>query len=825
MPRSQIVRLSLAGVAAVLSAGAQVTLTGRVVDQNEAPVANARVSAHRGPEIPVATYSGPSGSFELRLAAPDKYLIDVDRIGYFALKDRSVQVSAPSSEITLVLNEQDEVFQSVTVGEQPSPIDFEQTQREQRLSGTEINDVPYSAAHSLRSSMDLMPGVIQDATGGLHFHGGAEYQTRYTLNGFDIGDPIDGRLRTLLAVEGVRSVDLYPAGELPANGRGSAGTLNIQTDDGTDQLRYTATNFIPGLTTNGGVRIGDWTPRAGISGPILKGRAWFSDSFNGEYNDGYVTGLPAGQNFNASWIAGNLLHAQVNLTPSNILYADFLVDFDHQDHFGLGPLDPISTSRGMSDHEWLAAVKDQYSWFGGATIEVGFAAQFVYRRQVPEGTEPYIISPEGRSGNYFVDSRENGRRDQLFANFFPRALHLWGKHQLQVGADAQRLDYTAAFQRTGFEIAGLNGLPISSTKFQGSGDFSRPNTAAASYVNDHWQPAKHLTVDLGVREEWDELVRNFAVQPRAGFAWAPFPRLRTKITGGFARLADATDLSLFSRPLDQQPVTTFYSATGVPQAPVVTTFLSGHDLRFPRYDKWNAGLEHDFGHGIGGSAQYLRKRGRDGFVYSPLAGESGAVSIQQQALSYGFGGTYQLSNLRRDDYDEVALTLKQTFGEQFGWMASYVHSRAVSNAVLDASVDQPVQVMNDFGPVPWDVPNRLLAWGYLPLRPLDGKKWAAAFLVDYRTGFPFSITDPSGIVVGAVDSFRYPSNFDFNLAIERRFVFRGYRFAIRGGANNLMAHRNPTAVNNVIGAPHFMTFYGYEGRHFVLRIRFFGKAR
>ena len=143
--------------------------------------------------------------------------------------------------------------------------------------------------------MELMPGVIQDPTGGLHFHGGAEYQTRYMLDGFDISDPIDGRFRTMLAVEGVRSLDLYSSRESPEYGRGSGGTMQVDTDNGTDQLRYTATNFIPGLTTNGGIRIGDWTPRAGISGPIVKGRAWFSDSFNGEYNGGYVTGLPAGR--------------------------------------------------------------------------------------------------------------------------------------------------------------------------------------------------------------------------------------------------------------------------------------------------------------------------------------------------------------------------------------------------------------------------------------------------------------------------------------------------------------------------------------------------
>jgi hypothetical protein len=819
MPRSSIVRFSLVTFAAAFPACAQVTLTGRVVDPNDAPVANARVSAHRANETPVDTSSGPSGTFRLPLPLAGTYLVSVEHPGYYALKEQSVDISATHSEITLVINPQEEVFQSINVGEQPSPVDPEQTQSVQRLSGTEINDIPFSSSHSLRNSMKLIPGVVQDPGGGVHFHGGAEYQTHYLLDGFDISDPIDGRLRTLLAVEGVRALDLYNTRESPDIGKGSAGTLKIQPDNGTDLFRYTATNFIPGFDVNKGAHLGDWTPRVGVSGPILKGRAWFSDSFNGEYNYGLISGLPSGHDTNTSWVAGNLLHVQVNVASNNILYADFLADFDHQAHFGLGVLDPVSTTTALGEHEWLAAVRDQHSWFGGATLEAGFAVQVVERQRVPEGTEIYTISPEGRSGNYFVRSTQHGRRFQGFANFFPRSYHFHGKHQLQIGTDVQRLDYTAAFRRTPFQIIGLDGFPVSATTFRGAGNLDLPNTAAAFYINDRWQPAERLNVDIGLRADWDQLVGNFAVQPRAAFAWAPFSDARTKITGGFAMLADATNLALFARPQDQQSVNTVYAA-GIPQTPIVTTFLPGHDLRFPRYDNWTTGVEHDFGHGIFASGEFLRKRGRDGFVYAPLTAPP-ATTLQPQALSYGFGGFYELSNLRRDQYDEEALIVKQTFGQQYGWMFSYVHSRAVSNAVLDISVDQPLQVANDFGPVPWDVPNRILAWGYLPMY---FKNWAFAYLVDYRTGFPFTVTDQLGNVIGAVDSHRYPANFDLNLSIERRFVFHGYRFALRGGGNNLTDSRNPTAVKNVAGAPDFLTFYGDEGRHFVVRIRFFGRV-
>src|SRR4029077_18870715 len=82
-----------------------------------------------------------------------------------------------------------------------------------------------------------------------------------------------------------------------------------------------------------------------------------------------------------------------------------------------------------------------------------------------------------------------------------------------------------------------------------------------------------------------------------------------------------------------------------------------------------------------------------------------------------------------------------------------------------------------------------------------------------------------GVVVGGGNSHRYPSSLDLNLHIERRFTFRGYRSASRLGANNLTDHRNPTAVSSVVGSKTFMQFFGDEGRHFVVRIRLFGRAK
>jgi outer membrane receptor protein involved in Fe transport len=170
----------------------------------------------------------------------------------------------------------------------------------------------------------------------------------------------------------------------------------------------------------------------------------------------------------------------------------------------------------------------------------------------------------------------------------------------------------------------------------------------------------------------------------------------------------------------------------------------------------------------------------------------------------------------------VQFIVRQTFAGQYELTASYTRSRAQSNAVLDMNTAEPLQVLADLVPMPWDSPNRLLGRAYLPL---PWKNWAVAVLGDARSGFPFSVVDQTGVVSGPVDSRRYPFNFDLNLAIERMVTLRGYRFALRGGVDNLTDRKNPTAVNNVIATAQYLQFLGDEGRHFVVRIRFFGRAR
>jgi len=812
---------ALAFFAATLSA-ADISISGKIVDQNEVPVPGAAVSLRSATAAAGRqANTDPTGEFSVTLPAAGDYLVSVVREGYYELKDRPVHVEA-GQELTLLVASVREVFQSVDVNERPSPVDISETVNEERLTGTEVNDTPYKNSHSLRESMLLIPGVTADPTGALHFNGSSENQMLYLLNGFNITDPITGQLVTRLAVEGIHTMDYQSGRYSPEFGQGSAGVLAIRTENGTDAFHYTATDFIPGIQLQQGVRIGNWYPRLGLSGPIVRGRAWFSDTFDSGYTQSLVHGVPAGQNTASSYAGSNLLHGQGNVTTSNILFADFLAYLDNENHVGLGPLDPVSTTSTLRHREYFTSVKDQMYLGGGALVELGYAHNYFLDTQTPQGTAPYVFGPSSRSGNYFVDSRRSATRDQVLANGFLPRFHFLGEHQVKAGVDVDLLGYTGNFHRTGYQVLGLSGNLLTQTVYQGPGTFHLTDTEQSEFLMDTWRLTKRVQLDLGVRGDWDRELGALAWSPRLAGSWSPFASGHTRVSGGYSITRDAPPLEIFGRQFDQTAFTTNYTPAGTPAGPAAPATFTPilHNLKLPRADNWTLTVDHQLSDHLYLTGKYLWRHLGNGFAFENLLAPNAPPS-DLPIPAGAQGGTYALTNLRRDEYDAVMLSVHQTFSGQYEWTASYTRSRAVSNALLDFNAADPLQTLPALIVTPWNAPNRFLAFAYLPL---PWKDWSAAILADARSGFPFSAIQPTGLISGDVDSHHYPVTFDLNLAIERRITLAGYRFALRLGVNNLTGQTNPTAVNNVVGAPQFLQFYGSEGRHAVLRIRFFGRV-
>ena len=611
-----VIGIALAG----LPARAEIPLAGRVLDETGAGVDAARVTLHAD-SFSTSTTSDPTGDFSITLPGPGRYLATVERDGFFPLKDFAVNVAADTSEIHLSINHVREEFTRVKVSASTSAVDVDNTAAEEKLTGIEIMDMPYTPTRDLRAALPLLAGVIEDPSGGLHFDGGAEAQTLYLLDGFDIGDPLTGKLDAHVSVESVRTVDWISGRYSAEFGKGSGGALALHTDMGDDPWRYSATNFLPGFDSRLGLHVGTFAPRVNLSGPIKRGRAWFSEHADLDYSRPVVPGLPANQNTTQIVQVSNLLRTQVDLTPSNILFADFLLNYEFAPQSGLDVLDPVSTTIDQRSRTYFFSVKDQIYAARGTLLEIGFAGDTNFLRQIPQGDAFYDITPAGRSGNYYINSTQKSGRSQFLTNLFLPSFEALGHHQFKTGIDLDRLTYWQNFERTGIDALDSAGDLLRQTMFGGSGIVSQGNYEASWYLVDEWKVRPDLVVEAGIREDWDNLLRQFAPSPRLATSWAPLGSKDTKISAGYAIMRDATPLNLFSRPRDQYAIDTYYNPDGsVAEGPIITMFqIVNPNLKFPLYQVWTLGLEQHLPKKILLGVNGIRKRGRDGLSYTPTS--------------------------------------------------------------------------------------------------------------------------------------------------------------------------------------------------------------
>jgi hypothetical protein len=803
---------------------AQVGITGRVVDENGTGVEGARVE-FRGADgggLVVAS-SDPAGNFRATLPSAGTYSLRAERLGFFLYANKAQEFEPGPSTLTIKLNHQQEFADHIDVTYSAPAIDPQQTSERKELNNTEIQAVPYPAPQDYRNALPLLNGVVQDNAGRPHFNGGDTNQANYTLDGFNVSDPVTGRLEARVNIDTIQSMDLENSRYAADNGRGSTGVLDLKTKMGDDRFRFAGTNFIPGVTNDRGFYINKWTPRLEFSGPIAKGRVWFHNGFDAFYSVDTVHGLPQGQNRTSSLSASDLTRVQVNLTPANTLTVGFLYNLADTNRFGLSILNPVETTTNLRQTMYMSTIRDQH-YFGGALLDLGFADTRTLLRNPPLGEQIYQITPFGNSGNFFTGMNRHAYRRQEIANLFLPTRHLYGEHHIKFGIDFERESFHQQVIRHDYEVLRDDNSVARQVAFVGSPFQERKNFEAATYVQDHWVPREGVTLEAGVRTEWNEVVRDLEVAPRLAAAWAPRQLRDTKISVGWGVYYDAISLALIARQQDQTSLSTFFPTGGPPIGPVPISFqVQDHSLSTPRYQTASVNIERKLPFDFYGRTGYTWRYGTQGFVFVPTTVQSGPAFLT--------GTVFDLQNARRTRYDALDFAIRRTFAGQYEWFLGYTRSSARSDAAVDYSLENPVFAQQMPGPFAWDTPNRIHMWGWVPLskRMLPQKlEWVvrnttAAYLVEYRTGFPFGVVDEDGFLVGRPNSRRYPDYFNMNLHLERRFRALHYLWAWRFGYNNLTGNLNPNVVDNVMGTPKFLTYGRGQARAFSVRLRLLGR--
>ena len=831
--RALLLTLALVCTAAAQSA---TTSTITVTDENGVAVPSARIFL-QSPTLAVlhcqTDFSGrcplpslPSGTYQLR----------VEKEGFYALEEPGAQIT-PGSSIEVSISHQQEVREIMDVHESPPAIDPAQVSAQETISGLDIINIVYSGTHDFRNVLNFIPGVVQDQYGQPHIAGAQTYQTLTLLDGFNVTQPANGQLLIRVSTDAFRSIQVEPSREPAEAGKGSGGLLSLNTGIGDDHFRFAATDFIPSLQNKHGWRFDQFLPRFTFSGPVEKGKVWFYNAFDGEYDNLVYTALPVNADNDYIWRLGNLTKLQTNITARNILTGSFLANYLHDQYAFLSPQSPQLSNPKDVETAYVASAKDQHYFAGGQLLETGLAFVEYSSELNPYGSLPYFLNPSTAGGSYYLDDDTHARRWQAISNLFlpPRQWH--GSHDFKIGGDLDRISYDAQFARQPISfLSGTNTLISSDlcrsaprnanfpctrySSFSAAPRHQQYNTETSAYAEDRWLLTDRLLIAPGIRLDWDEIVRHAVISPRLAGTYVIDSSGNTKLSAGIGLVYDATPIYLIARPYAGTRQDTFYSIPNpvctvncvTTTGPVETNFtVNSGRLQVPRFINWSLALEKKLPASVYLKAEFLDRRGTRGFVY-----DTPGIATT---------GDFLLYNTRDDHYEAVQFTLRHNFRESYMLMGSYTRSSSRTNQALDFNVDSPILSRQQPGPYRWDTPDRFLSWGYFPLFQLPVvHQLEVAYSLEARTGFPFNLLTDQQQLTGKPGAQRFPDYISLNLQLEKRFHLFGYYLAVRGGFDNITGRCNPYVVNSVIDSSHPQaTFTACQGRAFTSRIRLLGR--
>jgi len=783
-----------------------------VADENGLAVAQAQVTAEAAGQPAVLMTTDYAGRCWWTPRQAGVYTLRVSKPGFYQATKEDIETDAGS--VHVVLTREQMVQQRVNVTASAPGIDPEQVSDRSTMNVAEIVNVPFPTNNDIRNLLPFNPGVVQDATGQVHVAGSETYATLDTLDGFDMRSPVYGSLDLRVSTDAVRSLDTestrYPA----EYGRTTGGVVAYSTGMGDNKFWHDETNFIPSFRNQNGIRFDTFEPRVTVSGPMVRDRAWFFDGIEMQYSDIYIPGLPSNADTDHLAREGNLMKYQVNLGKANSLTTALLFNDYHSPYDGLSALTPQQSTDNHDIIAWMPYLRDQQSFKNGVVLDAGFGTLRYREGFEPHGNTPFALTPEQSTGSDFDNATTRSERFEGYSDVYLPAMRFEGSHQFRLGVDADHVGFLENVSLAPVSYLREDGTLTRQSVFPAFAPFSRNNVELGAYAEDRWLTHGFL-IEPGLRYDWDEIIRRPLYSPRIAVNYSPpGAENRTKLSAGIGEYYEHTQLEYLTRALAGVRYDTYYAANGTtPLGPALETQFAANygSLHEAHALNWSVAAEQELPDRIYAGASFMQKRTSDEFVYANQTGPQGSP------------GTYLLTNGRQDRYHAVELEARRSFGTWYSLFASYTRSSARTNAALDYVPTVPVLGPQQSGPLFWDVPNRVVSWGWLPawapFLPTVHKNWDFVYTLDWQSGFPFDSVNASEEIVGAAGSQRFPDYLNFSPGLEWRFHFRGMYLGLRGILSNITDSQDPYIVINDVDSPQYLTFEEPLGRGFTTRIR------
>ena len=386
-----------------------------------------------------------------------------------------------------------------------------------------------------------------------------------------------------------------------------------------------------------------------------------------------------------------------------------------------------------------------------------------------------------------------------------------GKHSLKYGGEVRRLNNnnfgltpgTLAFNTvTDF----FNGTATTFTANPAGSPSRLYATSIAGYVLDNYRVTSGLTLDLGIRYEWNgtpveamnrqvvfdpataslvqvgtgqfdkayqQNYKNF--QPRVGFAWDLFHNSKTVLRGAYAVLTDQPVFNLItglsSNPPFANPVSfngpgtvTFANAIDAAQAAGSTSPTTvSQDYANPYVQSWNVNIQQQAPADIGLMIGYFGNKGTHLRIQRNLNQYLPGTNVRpypRLSASSPVDPNVPLGNIALNEstgnsiYNALWITATKRFSRGLQFNSSYTWSKSIDYNSLNSQgivVQNSYDLRGDRGLSDFDARHRFVFSGIYDL-PFHGNRvvegWELAGILQLQTGNPVNIITSNGSFTG-----------------------------------------------------------------------------
>lgn len=768
-------------------AGARLTLVNRELHEQRLEVLTDELGNFIFSDLPAATY-----------------VLTAEASGLATVK-REINLP-PGIALTVEIVMKTTISESVTIREEEGVLSTSQTTTSNTVRSQTLKDVPLRA-ENYQSAALLTPGVVRGLDGADHLKGARAGQSAYTVNGVDVTDPVTGTLAFDIPLEAAANVRTEENPYSAMLGRLTGGATDLETKGGSNKFKITAARFFPTYRNIFGGPIDSFRPRVTLSGPIVRNRLLFLQSLEYRFTRTRVSSLaaPADDSTSESYSSFTQLDLSLNKTNSVKVVAALFpqkVRFAGLNTFNPQPATPNTKQRGA-----LVSISEQSIFKNASFLSSTLSFKTMELDLFGQGTRPLELLPEGNAGNYFADNRRRSQRFQWRETYYAHAFDYHGQHSLKLGGEIAQARVTGVFRENSILIERQDKTLTQRIEFGAPVRVSRSLREFTLFLQDRWVVNKKLTIDAGVRFDRDGLARQNAIAPRISFLYLPLKNYAMIVRGGVGLFYDRVPLSVgYFSQLPERTVTTFGNdGSSITDGPRRFVNITASRLRNPRSVRASLQVDVPIAKNLMGRIGYLQRSTTADFLVNSIEGSG--------------QGALVLSNGGRARYRELQMLALYDNARVGTWNASYVWSRASGdlNSIDNFLGDFPAFVVrpNEYGPQPFDVRHRFLAYGQLRMR----YDINISPVIEIRSGFPFSLVNERLDFVGQRNQAGHlPTFISIALQVTKGFTipesvprFGGRRARVGLAVLNITNHFNPIDVQNNVTSPRLGQFFNSLG--------------